>query len=49
MLIISFSEIFATTEFNDEFDIKHFDRVQAVTWIRESSVQEAQPFVSRVA
>jgi len=34
MLILSFTEIFATEEFNNQFNIENFDRVAAPRWIR---------------
>lgn len=46
ILILSFAESFATSEFNDEFNVTNLDRVQALTWISESSLPEAQHFVS---
>lgn len=49
ILILSFEEIFATYEFNEEFNISNFDCTQALAWIREPLLPEAQLIVTRVA
>lgn len=49
MLILSFPDRFATSEFNEEFKVTNFDGVKALIRIRDSSLPEAQCIVSRVA
>lgn len=49
MLVFSFVETLATPEFNDDFDVTNLDHVQALTWIGEPALPEAQHIVYLVS
>ena len=49
MLILSFAEVFRSTEFNDKFNIRQFDRVEALRWIRNSTIAPARRMASRLS
>ena len=49
MLVICFLNIFATPEFQQQFDIHNFDRAAALIWIRHSNLKPATIIVKRLA
>ena len=49
MLILSFIEIFATEQFNAALNVANFNREDALTWMRHSSLPAAQRLINRLA
>ena len=48
MLILSFTEVFAHEDFQKNFNIRDFNRVEGLRWIRTSTIPAARRIVGRL-